>query len=370
MVGGRNKRRLLPQTAEEARPHPSRGGNAYDITTRNLVHGLDVGEAVNDPVYQNLSQHHIAPSRSTMYRWKAREANLGHVRPFVASGNRKSQILQGLDLYLLAFYRCLYSKAQAVEVIAFLWNSYGRFQNPPRLYDPSEITRAEQELGLTRKKVSTIARQALLPRNRIKRMLFWTQPYPFGISDISKDEMIDIDECAFFLTSADRKYGKAPMFQSMRVRKSGPYGHDDKWTLLMGISGRNGGIAGRNCWVNFARRAGTDDIDTFRDFIESMLQDIGPGTPGNRVCFTMDDLSSHKHPTVLHAIVQAGHRFMFRAPYYPVDGPLKYVFEIIETTLKQNLHKIYTHQDLFHGVIGIINNINEFDSYFTNVGFN
>jgi hypothetical protein len=36
----------------------------------------------------------------------------------------------------------------------------------------------------------------------------------------------------------------------------------------------------------------------------------------------------------------AGHRVMFRAPYYPIDGPIEFVFNTIETFLTINMHKV------------------------------
>jgi hypothetical protein len=32
-------------------------------------------------------------------------------------------------------------------------------------------------------------------------------------------------------------------------------------------------------------------------------------------------------------IFAAGHRIVFRAPYYPIDGPIKFVFNTIQTYL-------------------------------------
>ena len=84
----------------------------------------------------------------------------------------------------------------------------------------------------------------------------------------------------------------------------------------------------------------------------------------------MDNLLAHKHPTVIHTILNAGHRFAFRAPYNPTDGPIEYVFDTIENALKLRLYEIYSHLDLQIAVYQIINSIPDFVSYFTNVGFN
>jgi transposase len=47
----------------------------------------------------------------------------------------------------------------------------------------------------------------------------------------------------------------------------------------------------------------------------------------------MDNLLAHHHDATLNAILNAGHRFVFRAPYWPVDGPIEYVFNTIEMAL-------------------------------------
>jgi hypothetical protein len=254
-------------------------------------------------------------------------------------------------------YRAAYPKATAAEVIAFLHNTNGRF------YHPSQISKAEDRLGLSRKKGSTTARQGLLPLNILRRSIFWHMNYPFGIADVALVDMIDIDEAGIFLETANRSWGKA--VTGMRVRASGPYGHSEKWTLLMAISGRIGPL---DRFVRLEQRPGTD-IHFFYDFIRDMIDQIGPGAPGNRRCFTMDNLTAHKHPTVLNLILTSGHRFAFRAPYYPVDGPIEYVFHTVQYQLTLNMHHIYTHQDLYDDIFNVINGIHNFVPYFQGVGF-
>jgi hypothetical protein len=96
-------------------------------------------------------------------------------------------------------------------VNAFLWNAHEHFEAIPRLYSPSQISRTEDRFGLSRKRGSTTAQQALLPINLARRKAFWTRSYPYGIADIRAEDMIDIDECAIYKESADRHIGKAPI---------------------------------------------------------------------------------------------------------------------------------------------------------------
>lgn len=72
----------------------------------------------------------------------------------------------------------------------------------------------------------------------------------------------------------------------------------------------------------------------FLGFITRILNDIREGTYERRHCFTMDNLMTHKNPVVIQTILAAGHCIVYRAPYYPVDGPIKYVFNLIQQQLQ------------------------------------
>ena len=177
----------------------------------------------------------LFPSIRSVQRYKRRLVWEGNVAPYHHTGNRRATVLRGVNLILLAYFRVVFPKALLAEVAAFLWNAWGRFQNPPILYTLPDISKAETRLGLTRKKGSTTAYQAFLPRNLACRQAFWTQPWPYGIADINQADVIDIDESAFFLETANRGYGKAIV--NDQVRQAGNYGHSTKWTLIMAAAG-------------------------------------------------------------------------------------------------------------------------------------
>jgi hypothetical protein len=42
---------------------------------------------------------------------------------------------------------------------------------------------------------------------------------------------------------------------------------------------------------------------------------------------------SHHNARMAAIIINAGHRLAYRAPYYPVDGPIKFVFNTIQGML-------------------------------------
>ena len=121
----------------------------------------------------------------------------------------------------------MYPKATAAEINAFLWNSTLPGAQY-RFYSDSQISKAEDFLGLSRKKGSTTAYQASLPINQAKRFAFWNQPYPFGINGTSRSRIIDFDEAAIFVESVDRGYGKC--YIGTRCKQEGPYNHSEKHT--------------------------------------------------------------------------------------------------------------------------------------------
>ena len=121
-------------------------------------------------------------------------------------------------------------------------------------------------------------------------------------------------------------------------------------------------------WVQFDT-AGTDAI-SFANFITSVLDDLEPGTPGNRKCFIMDNLISHHNPLTLTEILAAGHRFVFRAPFWPVDGPIEYVFNTIEMALSYRMYEIRTVDEIDAHLRAIVRGMPNFLNCFTNVGCN
>ena len=71
-------------------------------------------------------------------------------------------LVGGEHLYLLVLCRQLYPKADADEIRAFI---YSQSQDPKIVYSREDITKAENAMGLTRKRSSTTAYQALTPQN-------------------------------------------------------------------------------------------------------------------------------------------------------------------------------------------------------------
>jgi hypothetical protein len=146
-----------------------------------------------------------------------------------------------------------------------------------------------------------------------------------GMVGVDIDKLIDIDEASFKLEATNRHLGYAVREQS--CDDTCVYGRGEKVTLLMGIfTDRNVGQQWFECWEH-----GGTTIDKFVDFIELILDYLRQIFQGQKFIFTMDNLNVHKNPMVVAMIAAEGHGIVFRAPYWPVDGVIEYVFNIIHT---------------------------------------
>ena len=171
----------------------------------------------------------LFPSFRTTRRWMTRHNRHGNYRRFVRQGNIRATILRGRQSFHLAFYRILYPKATAAEINAYRYHACGGM----RFFDPSQISRAEDRLGLSRKRGSTTARQALDPRNIQIRWNYWNLPYPFGIRDVRRHAIIDLDEAGVFVESANRDSGKP-----ISIAAFANQAHTDtprRWTFMNNI---------------------------------------------------------------------------------------------------------------------------------------
>jgi len=109
--------------------------------------------------------------------------------------------------------------------------------------------------------------------------------YPYGIADIRRQDIIDLDECGVEVMSGDRSWGKA--YVGKRVSQTGPYGKDTKINLLLAISG-DGTNPSR--WRDYWTGEGTTGVQMI-NFIRRVINDIGQGNANRRYCFIMDNLT-------------------------------------------------------------------------------
>ena len=85
----------------------------------------------------------------------------------------------------------------------------------------------------------------------------------------------------------------------------------------------------------------------------------------------MDNLNIHKHQIILDLIDDAGHRIVFRAPYWSCDGAIEYVFNTIHTKLQMDDLGVTDINDLMTKIDDIVFEIDAvgYEAYFLHVGF-
>ena len=318
--------------------HPSSGGSrGYSVEFRQREMEL---------VDQGIKP---AASWASIYRWKIR------LQPHVMTGNRGQSKMSALDMYQLVMYRMVYPNAQADEIRRFLFQN-----NPinPIIYSRKDITEAEKLQDMRRLRTSTTANQALLPHNILRRWLFWNRPPPVGVLGVPTHVLIDIDECGVFLTTANRRYGKG--YVGCRVRSAGPYGHSEKWTLIMAIM-PNGF---RHVW--FRKVGGTTAVD-FLLFVRQIIARLRQ--MGVNAVFMWDNLRSHFSAPLILEVYRGGHEIVPRPAYYPTDGPIEFVFNTFEMELRKRLYVIKSDQDLLFNAHDIIRRMGGFQNYFVHCGY-
>ena len=86
----------------------------------------------------------------------------------------------------------------------------------------------------------------------------------------------------------------------------------------------------------------------------------------------MDNLNIHKHPVIRQTIHAAGHRIVFRAPYWSCDGAIEYVFNTLHTFLLMDEDDgVTTSDNLMMRIDDHIFRLTQksFRPYFVHVGF-
>ena len=286
---------------------------------------------------------------------------LGHILPKCKTGNKAAtREIDGEVLFQLALYRMVRPHAMLCEVRAYLSNRFPTVEP----YSDSQIYRAEQRLGLSRKAASSTSQEAYSRVNLLKRKMYWEHPYPLGVAGESTTTIIDIDEARFKLESTDRSYGKVA--REFRCNLRGSYKKGDPGTnLIMAVSGDNQNpISFHQQFID-----GGTDLYRFYSFMEDLIDFLVNNYPNRSFLFTMDNLNLHKHPIVLNLIADAGHRVVFRAPYWSCDGSIEYVFNTIHTILEGNREKMEDVNALVNRINLIIGSMESFRRYFLHVGF-
>ena len=195
-------------------------------------------------------------------------------------------------------------------------------------------------------------------RRNLTKLLRPCFSFSSGIVGIPRAFFLDLDECGIWLEKCNRKFGKA--FAGVHVREPGPYGHAEKWTLIMAID-----CSGRR-WIRFGKFPGTT-VEIFLEFINQILGTFPVGGPQRT--FLYDNLRAHLHPSVFNAITFAGHQVVARPPYRPEWGPIEFVFNQLGRELERRIHSIADEGDFYREVLSILTILNGFDATFVRCGY-
>ena len=342
-------------------PHPSRGGTPYSREVRDLVIWRYLNNLpLNSPEIDAMRAEKKFPCLSTCNNWIQQYLIHGNIHPKRHTGNGTAQReILGRPLERLALFWVAYPKATYAECRAYLHNTDPNVD----VYSDSQIFRAKTLLNITRKRASTTAVKAYSLRNLTLRHMYWNEQFPRGMVGVGINDIIDVDETGFKLESSNRGYGYA--IRELRCTDAGVYGAGQKVNCLLAIgSDANVGRRWHECW-----QGGGTTIDRFSDFIEMILDDLDQNCPERQFVFTMDNLNAHKNPRIQTMILAHGHGIIYRAPYWPVDGAIEYVFNTIHSCLLEYYNRIQDLEELKNRLVLIIGQMQNFHRYFIHVGF-
>jgi len=360
---GQQQLRLPLGVFIEDRPHPSWGGNAYSLDTREeVVTRYLLGLPLETPELEALREVYAYPCLQTCLNWIEQFRQLGHWRPKRANGNHEPfREIRGQALVRLALFRVAHPEAPISHLRAFLFNM------DPTIapYSPSAVVRAEKLLGLRTKAASTTCERAYWAINMHKRAMFWDWNYPHGRANVRTRDMIDMDQAGMKIEATNPHFGKTVSWE--RCHFDGAYNRDRKLNLMMAVSADPAyDMEWHEYWEQ--EEGGTTLYKVYA-FYERIIDRLDIDHPGRSFCFTFDNLNVHHHPILLHLITSRGHRYLFRAPYWSVDSPMEYIFNTIHVFLLtffrdcEDLNELGNHLDI------IIAQLNNFLRYFLHVGF-
>jgi hypothetical protein len=151
----------------------------------------------------------------------------------------------------------------------------------------------------------------------------------------------------------------------MHCSQNDVHGHGEKVNLLLAICGDN---VGPMNWHKQWMEGGTT-IERFYESIDCMLDDLAQNHPGRLFVSTMNNLSAHKNPLVTNRILNSVRRYVFHAPYWPVDGAIENIFNAIQSKLRINFNPLETMDNLRNCINLHARCIFSCNCYFEHVGF-
>ena len=177
--------------------------------------------------------------------------------------------------------------------------------------------------------------------------------------------MIDMDQAGMKIEASNPHFGKTVSRE--RCHFEGAYNCDRKLNLMMAVSADPEYDLE---WHEYCEedKGGTTLHRVFK-FYDRIMHQLAIDHPRRSFCFTLNNLNIHHSPILLDHIMSRGHRYLFRAPYWSVDGPMEYIFNTIHVFLLMHFRTIDDLEELGNVLDVIIAQLNQFLRYFLHVGF-
>ena len=96
---------------------------------------------------------------------------------------------------------------------------------------------------------------------------------------------------------------------------------------------------------------------------------VAQNQPGRSFCFTADNLNVHQDKHIHGMIESRGHKHLFNAPYWAIDGPMEYVFNSVHLHLLMNYGELNDLDELENVTDTIIANLGHWMRYFLHCKF-
>ena len=294
----------------------------------------------------------------SIYRWVQRPF------PYKMTGGRPRVHLTGADQLLLSLCLFIYPDASIDEIAAFIYANGGG------IYERPTISTRCNELGLSRKRSSKESYAAFSPSSLQKYRWFMTLPPPLGVSGISVDKFIDIDETSFYLKNITTRYGRS--HTTHRARYPAHYSRCHQRVNVMFAVEAGSMLVDDN--VDGSRRhprrwcmISTNNIDQFifGEFINSILSNIenhpAPNNVDNERILLWDNLSLHKTAYVCNMITNRESDHVFaavdRPPYRPRLAPIEYMFYELSCELARRCNRTWDMDIMRQNIIEICGTI-------------
>ena len=279
-------------------------------------------------------------SASSAIRWRGLERRQGDARPKALGGDRRSGRIEARAGLILGLVEATpditleeLRTALAARGVAVGYGSLCRFFARRRI---------------TRKKTAHAAEQERPDILRRRQEWFDDQ------LDLDPARLVFIDE-TWASTNMARRYGRA--LRGQRLRASVPHGHWKTTTFVAGL--RLTGLV-----APFVLD-GPINRDAFEVYVEKVL------VPELRLgdVVVMDNLSSHKGPSVRALIEAAGATLLYLPPYSPDFNPIENAFAKLKALLRKAAER--TIDGLWAAIGRLIDTFtpSECANYFTAAGY-